>query len=387
MKKILANNIGKIVGLISCLIIALSIVSCYGSSETTSENGEGLYFTLNEDGESYSVSGVYDDFNTPDYLKIIIPEEYDGKPVTRIESLGTENLLYGFIDDGNIDLECLEIPRTIEYIDHSAINACSMLESIEVDENNSFFKDIDGVLYTKDETTLIFYPKVRTDTSYEIPNNVNIIAEYAFFGCSSLVDISIGDNVTKIGIGAFYDTGYYNDSTNWENDVLYLNDYLLDVRNTASGEYVIKEGTTVIASGAFEYCGKITSIVIPDTITIIDDDTFSDCSSLTNIVIPNSIKSIGANAFSYCTSLESVVIPDSVENIGESAFSVCTALVSITVGNGVKTIGSGAFQICRSLEAVYYTGSEEEWENIVIDYSYNEELYDATIYYNYVAVD
>ena len=111
---------------------------------------------------------------------------------------------------------------------------------------------------------------------------------------------------------AFSETDYFKNEENWENGALYIGKCLAAVKETFSGEFVIKEGTVSISSSAFEDCSKLTSVTIPDSVT-----------------------SIGGWAFSYCSKLTSITIPDSVESIGDYAFSSCSALISVTIGNGV----------------------------------------------------
>ena len=68
--------------------------------------------------------------------------------------------------------------------------------------------------------------------------------------------------------------------------------------------------------------------------------------------------------------------------IGSYAFYDCDSLTSITIPDSVTTIGSQAFRYCDSFTDVYYTGTEEQWNNITID-DYNSDLNNATIHFNY----
>ncbi len=94
--------------------------------------------------------------------------------------------------------------------------------------------------------------------------------------------------------------------------------------------------------------------------------------------------SIGDYTFWDCTSLTSITIPDGVTSIEWAVFSYCTSLTSVTIPNSVTSIGYSAFGDCAGLTDVYYTGTEDEWWNLVISgtSNNNECLTNATIHYN-----
>lgn len=97
---------------------------------------------------------------------------------------------------------------------------------------------------------------------------------------------------------------------------------------------------TRIGDGAFEGCGDLTSIIIPEGVTRIGNFAFHDCNCLTSINIPNGVKSIGYMTFYSCKCLASITIPDSVTSIGEFPFDGCTLLSSITVSENNKNYSS-----------------------------------------------
>ncbi len=200
-------------------------------------------------------------------------------------------------------------------------------------------------------------------TGIAIPDSVTRIGTEAFYGCTNLTSVTIPDGVTSIGDDAFFVTGIYKDESNWENNVLYIDNYLIKAKSTIAGKYIIKRGTKNISSGAFSDCTKITTIEIPNSVTRIGDGAFSRC-GLTNVSIPDSVTSIGDCAFYRCGSLTSVTIPVGITSIGNEAFWYCSSLTSITIPNSVKSIDAGAFCNCSSLTNVYYLGSMAEWCSI-----------------------
>lgn len=119
-------------------------------------------------------------------------------------------------------------------------------------------------------------------TSITIPDSVTSIGNYAFYGCTSLTSITIPNSVTSIGYNAFLNTAYYNNASNWENDVLYIGNHLIKAKTTLSGAYTVKAGTKTIADEAFYNCTSLTSITMPDSVTSIGNYAFRD-SGLTTI--------------------------------------------------------------------------------------------------------
>ena len=124
---------------------------------------------------------------------------------------------------------------------------------------------------------------------------------------------------------------------------------LLSAPSSLKGKYSIRKEVKVIGDRAFEFCGFLTSINIPNSVTMIGDEAFEWCDSLTNINIPNSVTTIGWHAFGGCKSLTNINIPNSVTTIEDGAFWGCDSLTNINIPNSVTTIGNSAFGCCESL--------------------------------------
>ena len=172
---------------------------------------------------------------------------------------------------------------------------CTSLNNITVDKNNKNYTSVDGVLFNKNKTKILIYPRAKSSSSYVIPSSVTKIGYSAFSGCTGLTSVTIPSSVTKIGY--------------W----------------------------------AFEDCTGLESVTIPNSVTKIDDFVFIGCTSLKSVTIPSSVTEIGDSAFNGCTSLKSVTIPNSVTEIGERAFNDCTGLKSVTIPSSVTKIGDYAF--------------------------------------------
>ena len=105
-------------------------------------------------------------------------------------------------------------------------------------------------------------------------------------------------------------------------------------------------------SGSVTIPSQVAKDGITYTVSAIGNSAFESCGDLTYVSIPNTVTSIGWDAFYCCTSLTSVSIPNSVTSIGVRAFNGCSGLTSVTIGNAVTSIGERAFDGCTGLNKV-----------------------------------
>ncbi|MGN0179062.1 MAG: leucine-rich repeat protein, partial [Monoglobaceae bacterium] len=233
--------------------------------------------------------------------------------------------------------------------------------------------------------------------SVKIENGVTSIGKEAFKGCTNMVSVSIPDSVIKVGTMAFYNTGYYHNSSNWIESVLYIDNHLIEAKKSIVGEYIVRNGTICVADYAFNSCSEITYVIMPDGVKSVGECSFSNCQSLTKIILPDSVTHVGNKAFEGCPnvkeiltgngvkllddfyieekklslrklvigdevttpihfnmfegfdSLTDVVIGDKVPYIEDWAFEGCKNLTNVEIGNGVSSIGDCAFMDCSKL--------------------------------------
>ena len=340
-----------------------------------------------------------------------VPAEIDGYKVTGIDSYvfgcceGLKNIIlpegvkriedYAFLDCDS--LESITLPEGVESIGKGAFRRCVSLKNITLPEGITSIEE--GVFFA-----------CSSLESITLPEGVKSIGSEAFSHCVSLKDITLPEGMESIGSEAF--------------------SHCYSLKNIT-----LPEGVESIGSGAFKYCDSLESITLPGSVTSIEPTAFATFGNTQIIVsennekfcsvdgvlfdknkevliacvnkkaykIPEGVTTIGKQAFSgsmwfesivlpegvtsieegafWGKPLESITLPEGVTRVGIAAFMYCEYLKSIMLPKSLTSIDTEAFYNCNNLTDVYYAGSEEEWNSIVIG-SDNDSLSQATIHYN-----
>lgn len=254
-------------------------------------------------------------------------------------------------------LTSVTIPSSVSSITGNPFSECKKLTSITVADDNPSYMSKDGVLFEKNGETLLFCLQGK-EGDYQIPDSVKSINSGAFFNCDKLTGITVPNSVTNIQEGTFFGCS-----------------------NLTS--IVIPNSVTSIGEAAFSRCRNLTQMIIPDSVVSMGTQVFSECTELKSVTLSKNMTAIPFNTFLSCKSLTSVTIPDGVTSISASAFNYCAALSSVTIPDSVAAIGWAAFSNCSALTDVYYDGTEEQWKQVKIDNSNDENkcLNNATIHF------
>lgn len=201
----------------------------------------------------------------------------------KIEFPESLSAIGGYNFSGCINMKSINIPASLLDLGGAPFLGCMGLNDITADEDNPNYMTVDDVLYSKDGSTIYFYPPAREDKSFTVPEGVTDIYDGAFFQCTNLQEV------------------------------------------------ILPEGLETIGAGAFDFCTSLAYAKIPESVTNIMDTAFADCDALESVTFvgadnetdgTGSPLTIGNHAFYSCENLKEVILPKRTASIGENAFGV-----------------------------------------------------------------
>lgn len=221
----------------------------------TSGDGDWIYQTdANNEVTILSYQGA---LNT-----VTIPSIIDGKTV-----IGIADYVFQ-----STEITSVIIPNSVIEIGNQALTGLG-LQSILVEDANPVYTAQNGVLYSKDLSTLVRYPAGKTGSSFTVAEQVINIAPYAFAYSTQLGNVALPSNLKELETGVFAD------------------------------------------------CTKLDSIIIPDSVKMISSKAFFGCAGLTQINVPYYIDYIGDQAFEACSSLQEAVFIGEKPTMGVGIFN------------------------------------------------------------------
>lgn len=336
---------------IPALFMAVAVMMTAFNFNVAAYYTEYGYFYAVQDGEA-TVIGA-DETVTGD---TVIPSTLGGYPVTAIGDYAFEynyEITSLVIPEGvetigeycfcNCDwLEEIWFPSTLEFVGNRAFDDDCFIRKLHIPDIASYVKieyeslfsnpfwydDEDGFEWWEDEYEKALYIGDSTVpvTDIAIPEGVEKISAYAFYGNTFIESAELPDTLTEIGERAFY-----------------------KCKNLESVSF--GDSLEHINEGAFEACESLGNFTLPDSLLTIGEWAFSNNKTMTEVTIPEKVKEIPLGAFSYCEALAEVNIGSGVETIGQQAFATIAATEFIIPDN-VKSVGNHLFYNSQKLETV-----------------------------------
>ena len=421
------NNVEEIMPSAFSNCKKLQKITIPASVTTISENGE--YPSFNGSGTHFTVVGGNNNFCDKDGLlcnksatKLLhVPFQYDklSKPEdkltipTGITEVAQNAAVGSYLKQLDLNqtkiignnafnscsaLESVKIGKDVEKIGQGAFTNCQFVKAFDVDVHNAKYEAINGVLFTKDKTSLLLYPCGKED-DYIVPEGTVKIEAFAFSDVQKLGKVKIAKSVTTIGPSAFKGAKIlkeidFQETTKLETigDHAFQNTKLEKVtipasvkklegasfadietlkevhfatgcqleelsgnlfQNAKNLTKVVFDGTNhlkMISSDVFLNCSKLETFTVPKTVTTIASGAFKGTQGLKTVEFENGsvLERIGTGAFADC-GITHITLPESIKLIQELAFDHCTNLTEIKLPKNLQEVQKGAFNFCENL--------------------------------------
>lgn len=334
-----------------------------GESEQPWQEWKKTIFTLIvEDGVTrignYSFSGMY-------FKNVTIGEG--------VEAIGAHSFAYGYNLEhvtipGNVKsveanafvfhraLYSVTLEEGVEEIGHSAFGAqtakgsnfhipasvtsiadlaCWPVSSYTVEEANQYYSAQDGVLYNKDGTALVDYPKYRAVAEYRIPDTVCEIVKGALQRIATTKRIYIPSSVQILP-----------------------ESYMMQW--SAIEEVYIEDGVPVSGHGTFYACSKLTSVRLPENMPIkqIFSMVHYGCNALESLKIPNGVQNIERIGWPL-KALQEIVYDAENAVIFDRQMVDEDITYHLTIGENVDSLPSEFTWISAQAEELEFAGSNQ----------------------------
>ena len=213
---------------------------------------------------------------------------------------------------GSIHIDTLEIPKGETQFRASIVAGLKNLDNIIVSDDHPYYRWVDGVLFNRELTRLVFYPSTLTQTSYTLPNDLNSITiqidndylETLIIPADYQGDFDVVGLVSLKEILVEKGNGHYQSI----DGVLYTNNTLVKYpAKKAGSSFTVPAFVRTINSFAFSQNQHLETLILPELLTTIEFESFIETKSLLVLEVPNNVLYIGYSAFRL-SSIEALII-------------------------------------------------------------------------------
>ena len=274
---------------------------------------DGVFFEAEVYGDRAIIVN-FGDLEGHESKELHVPENIGQVPVTAIRIVDPAEISYE--DLGECSASVVVLPLSLqEIVGIEHLRASYSIQEFKIEGENDYFTVKDGILYSKDETVLVRYPP-KKGIAFEIPQTVERIADYAFFG-SALADVAIPDSVEYIGASAF---------------------------GSCKLERVDIPGSVQeVGENAFSSC-SLRKVAFHEGLEIIGNGAFEG-NELQELELPDSVKRVGRYAFAYNKGFNGLVLPRGLEYVGGRAFGADSSGNLFSTGSDTLVIGPALEEI------------------------------------------
>ena len=246
----------------------------------------------------------------------------------------------------NTAIETINIPDGMQEVNARAFEGCYYLKDIRVSAQNSYYSNVDGILFNKQRTVIVRVP-VSYGGSYMIPEGVISIGSYAFSECKNISEVLFPSTLTRIGESAFRNCKNIREA-----------ELPASVQSLGRAAFagcglngIDLSGIKQMGQEVFLGCVNLSEVRLP-MLEQLPASSFQGCRSLAAIELPKTLKSIGKKSFKGCQKLTKIELPQSLTAIDEEAFADCLSLEDFEFPTSATTIGSDILHGCKNLKTV-----------------------------------
>lgn len=264
------------------------------------------------------------------------------------------------------NLKKVNIPKNVKFMGNNPFAGCP---NIEVINESPYFNLVDGILYNRDFTRLIYYPISKKDDRYEIKEGCRILGKHSFYLCDNLKEVVIPSSIIKLENNPFSGCTKINlvnksDYYHIDDSVIYDKDYssVIGCLNSINTDCLVLKDVKRICRNSFWNCKGIRKIVLPKTLESIGYNPFVSCSNIefesnseNYMVYDNALYTADKSklvCYPAKYAIGDIYLPDEVITLERGAFSGCDKMTNIHLHN-VSIISKTCFTNCNSLERVY----------------------------------
>lgn len=192
--------------------------------------------------------------------------------------------------------------------------------------------------------------------SLKLPDSIEIIGDLAFFNCTALASVELGDSVWSIGLDAFRGTPWLD---SFGDEFAVVGDGVLIKYNGDAQSVILPKEVRHVAGGVF--ATKTLKSVDLGSVFTLGKNAFNTCNTLIRVDGGDSLVMIGAGAFENCVCMEEIMLPKTLLEVRENAFAACRELAVVvyygtdvefthlSLGAGNDVLADGAIVIYRTL--------------------------------------